>query len=412
MTVRVNTSQSLLPTSERNGRMRRLGVFSDLLYRRDSDGLSSHQAFIRFITSLPPRVDEVVIFGRVKPAPERAPYALPEQGVRFVELPHYPRITAVGAQLRAYREARETFERELGQLDVAWIFGPHPVAVGLARSAARSRTPLVLGIRQDYPSYIRHRLPSRRWAWAIPVAHALEWEFRRMSRRHPSVALGHEIASAYAGGAPVLETGFPLISANEIADLDAALDRSWDGELRVLSVGRIDAEKNPLLLVEIAKRLRERSPDWKLVVVGEGPLLEQLGTRRAQEGLEDCLVLQGHLKNGPELWNEYRRSHVFLHVSLTEGLPQVLAEAQSVGLPIVATAVGGVPGVIDHERNGLLIHANSAEAAVEALERFRQDEKLRRSLVTEGLRRARTETMETQLDQVATFLRNATSIAA
>ena len=108
----------------------RVGVFSDLLYRCDSDGLSSHQAFVRFVTSLPPRVDEVVLFGRVKPTPERTHYALPTVGVRFVELPHYPRVTSVGGQLRAYRQARQRFVQELDNLDLVWIFGPHPLAVG------------------------------------------------------------------------------------------------------------------------------------------------------------------------------------------------------------------------------------------------------------------------------------------
>ncbi len=396
----------------RASRACRVGVFSDLLYRRDDDGLSTHQAFIRFVTNLPPRVDEVVLFGRVKPAPERSHYPVPTESVRFVEIPHYPRITSVGGQLRAFREARRIFARELQSVDLVWIFGPHPMALGLARLAAGKGTPVVLGIRQDYPSYIRHRLPSRLWSWAIPVASGLEWAFRRMARRHPSVALGHEIANAYAPGAPVLETGFPLISHDDLADLDHALARSWSGELQVLSVGRIDAEKNPLLLADIAKGLGERSPHWKLDVIGDGALLESLTERVEAAGLTESVKLRGYVANGPELWEAYQSSQVFLHVSLTEGLPQVLAEAQAAGTPIVATAVGGVPGAIEHERNGLLIPPDDARAAVDALERLRNDHELRAALITEGLRRARTETMEAQLDRVAMFLRDALEASA
>ncbi len=384
----------------------RVGVFSDLLYRRDGDGLSSHQAFVRFVTSLPPRVDEVALFGRVKPTPERSHYALPTAGVRFVELPHYPRVTSVGGQLRAYSEARQRFVRELDSLDLVWIFGPHPMAVGLARSAAREGTPVVLGVRQDYPSYIRHRLPNPFWAWAVPVAHGLEWTFRRMARRHPTVALGHEIASAYAPGAPVLETGFPLISRADIASLDESLDRPWDGELRAVSVGRIDAEKNPLLLADIAEGLRDRLPNWRLDVVGDGPLLGPLTDRVETKRLGGTVQFHGYVANGPALWDRYRQGHAFLHVSQTEGLPQVIAEAQSAGLPIVATAVGGVPAAIEHERNGLLIPPDDAGAAIDALERLQLDHDLRATLITEGLRRARAETMETQLDRVAAFLRD------
>ena len=98
---------------------------------------------------------------------------------------------------------------------------------------------------------------------------------------------------------------------------------------------------------------------------------------------------------------------MFLHVSRTEGLPQVLAEAQAAGIPIVATAVGGVPGAIDHGRNGLLIPPDDAGAAVDALKRLRLDADLRASLITEGLRRAEAETMEAQLAVVAAFLERA-----
>ena len=384
----------------------RVGVFSDLLYRRDDDGLSTHQAFIRFVTALPPRVDEVVLFGRVRPEPERSHYAIPEAGVRFVELPYYPRITSVGGQLRAYRRARRIFLAELDALDLVWIFGPHPVAVALARAAQRNGTPVVLGVRQDYPSYIRHRLPSRAWAWAVPVATGLERAFRRMARRNPSVALGRELARSYAPGAPVLETGFPLISADELSELDAALARPWSGRLEVLSVGRVEAEKNPLLLAEIASELRKRSDQWRLSVVGDGALLETLRRRIETDELEALVKLKGYVANGPELWNEYRRANVFLHVSRTEGLPQVLAEAQAAGLPIVATAVGGVPGAIEHGATGLLVPPDDAAAAVEALERIRLDETLRGTLIEESLRRARGQTMEAQLERVAAFLRS------
>jgi glycosyltransferase involved in cell wall biosynthesis len=236
----------------------RLGVYSDLVYRSDGETLSTHQAFVRFVTSLPPRVDEVVLFGRLDPEPGRSHYVLPAEGVRFVPLPHYPAVTALASQARAVARSRRLFEGELRRLDAVWIFGPHPMAVVLARAARRRGVPLFLGVRQDYPAYIASRLPGRLWAWAVPVAHALETAFRRLARTAPTVALGEELAQAYRGrGASVLTTGFSLVRAAELAPLEAALAKPWDGELRVLSVGRLAVEKNPLLLPEIVARLRD-----------------------------------------------------------------------------------------------------------------------------------------------------------
>ena len=54
----------------RQGRLRRLGVYADLVYRRDAAGLSADRAFVDFVTGLPPRVDEVVLFGRLDPNPD------------------------------------------------------------------------------------------------------------------------------------------------------------------------------------------------------------------------------------------------------------------------------------------------------------------------------------------------------
>lgn len=387
----------------------RLGVYSDLKYRRDADGLSTDRAFIRFVTSLPPRVDEVVIFGRLDPEPGRYPYALPAGGVRFVALPFYPKVTAIGRLVRAVRRSTEIFRAELDRLDAVWIFGPHPLADRFARITRRHGTPLVLGVRQDYPTYIRNRLPSRLWSWAIPVAHGLERSFRRLARRTPTVALGAEIASNYSGGsAPVLTTGFSLLGRDEVVSEEEALAKPWDGPLRVLSVGRLDPEKNPLLLAEVAELLHARDPRWSLAIAGDGPMQEAVEGRIAERGLADTVGLLGYVPNGPELWAEYRRSHAFLHVSLTEGLPQVLFEAQGAGLPVVATDVGGVSAGVGGGESALLVPPQNAAAAAEALIRLAEDEPERRRLITAGLANAQKQTIEAQLDRIAEFLRGAT----
>lgn len=385
----------------------RVGIYSDLKYRRDESGLSTDRAFIRFVTSLPPRVDEVVIFGRLDTEAGRYPYALPTEGVRFVPLPFYPKVTAIRGLVGAIRRSTAIFRRELDRLDVVWIFGPHPLADRFARIARRQRTPLVLGVRQDYPSYIGNRLPSRLWSWAIPVAHALERSFRRLARQAPTVALGAEIASNYAGGAPVLTTGFSLVRRDELVSEEEALAKPWDGALRVLSVGRLDPEKNPLLLVDIAERLHARDPRWTLAIAGDGPLQEALERRIEERGAGNVVGLLGYVPNGPELWAEYRRSHAFLHVSLTEGLPQVLFEAQGAGLPVVATDVGGVSAAVGHGESALLVPPDDADAAADALARLAGDEPERRRLIAAGLANAREQTIEAQLDRIAEFLRSA-----
>jgi glycosyltransferase involved in cell wall biosynthesis len=383
----------------------RLGVYSDLVYHSDGESISTDRSFIRFISALAAYVDELVIFGRLDPAPGRDLYVLPREGVRFVPLPHYRSVFSVVQLTGAIPRSCRVFVRELQQLDAVWVFGPAPLAVLFARIARRHRVRLFLGVRQDYPRYIGNRLPSRRWIWALGAAHVLDLAFRRIARRAPTVAVGEELAQHYSRGqAPVLATGLSLIEADEVVPLRDALARSWQGELRLLSVGRLDPEKNPRLLLDVIEILRRRDPRWRLAIVGDGPMAEQLADTMRERGLEEAVELVGVVANGPELWQWFRSSHAFLHVSLTEGLPQVLFEAEAAGLPIVATDVGGVASALGQGERGLLVGPRNAEAAAQALERLETDEGLRRRLITAGLAHASKETLGAQLERVASFL--------
>jgi len=385
----------------------RLGVYADLVYRRDGDVLSTDRAFVLFATGLAEHVDELVVFGRLAPEPGRAPYALPP-GVRFVPFPHYGRVTDLLGVLRSLRGARAAFRRELRELDAVWLFGPYPVSLVLARDALRARTPLFLGVRQDFPAYVRNRLPSRRWAWAVAVAQGFELLFRRLARKAPAVVVGEELGRAYgSGGAKVLVAGFSLIRRDDVVPAGEALARPWDGErLRLLTVGRIDAEKNPLLLPEILAGLRRLDPRWELTVVGEGALEQRLRERARELGVADSLHVRGYVANGPELWALYREANAFIHVSFTEGLPQVLFEAAAAGTPVVATAVGGVAAGLGGGERGLLVPPDDAAAAVAALERLRAEPELRERFVRAGLAHADATTMDAQLARIAAFFRD------
>lgn len=382
----------------------RLGVYSDLVYRSDAGALSTDRSFVNFVTALSDGIGEVVLFGRLDPKPGRDPY--PVEGVRFVPLPHYPSVFSTGRLLRALPGSCRAFADELDQLDAVWLFGPAPLAAVFALIALRRRTPVFLGVRQDYPEYIRSRLPSPSWSWAVAVAKGLDLAFRLVARRAPTLTVGEDLARRYSGGsAPVLPITLSLVSGEQIVDLDEALARNWDGELRLLSVGRLDPEKNPLLLLDVMTRLLARNPRWRLTVAGEGPLAGELARGAADRGLDDDVELRGYVPNGPALWELYRRSHALLHVSLTEGLPQVISEAEAAGLPIVATAVGGVAAALGQGARGLLVPPRDPDAAVDALERLAADEALRSKLVRAELDHARGETLEVQRDRVIAFFR-------
>lgn len=193
-----------------------------------------------------------------------------------------------------------------------------------------------------------------------------------------------------------------MMRAAEIVGPEAERSRNYDGPLTILSVGRLDEEKNPLMLADILAELRASGRDWRLVVCGRGACEGQLAERLAALGVADAAELRGYVPIDGGLRDLYLRAHAFLHVSWTEGVPQVLFEAFSARLPLVATDVGGVAKVAGDA--AALIPPGDPDRAVQALESIADDAALRRRLTDAGARRAMDHTLEAEAKQTAEFL--------
>jgi glycosyltransferase involved in cell wall biosynthesis len=142
--------------------------------------------------------------------------------------------------------------------------------------------------------------------------------------------------------------------------LAARAQLGWDadGEV-VLFVGNLVPVKNPRLLVEAFGQLSR--PRARLVIAGEGPLLEEL---RAAAGARVTFVGR---KREPEVALLMRAANVLAVPSDNEGVPNVILEAQASGLPVVATRVGGIPEVVDRALLGVLVARDDATAMAAAL---------------------------------------------
>lgn len=141
-----------------------------------------------------------------------------------------------------------------------------------------------------------------------------------------------------------------------------------DGVKTILSVGRFSSEKGQSDLLAALRLLAQSHPQFsvRVVLVGEGidrPRLERIV---ASSGLTDRVIFAGHQQNvGPF----FRLADLFVLPSHSEGSPNVLLEAMAAGLPIVATAVGGVPETVEHESSALLIPARQPGALANAIAR-------------------------------------------
>jgi glycosyltransferase involved in cell wall biosynthesis len=380
----------------------RVAAYTDYVYRREGGAIYAERAFALFLARVGEELDELVVVGRLEPQAGRWHYRLPG-AIRFVALPHYARLSQPLPVLLAMARSARAFWRVLDGVDAVWLFGPHPLAFAFAALAAVRGRGVVLAVRQDLPRYTAQRHPARRGLRLAALV--LEHAFRALGRTCRVVAVGPELARHYRNAGEVLEIGVPLVRESDVVPAADASRRSYEGPLQVLSVGRLDSEKNPLLLADVLADLRAREPRWRLVVCGDGPLRDELAERLAALGVAEHADLRGYVPLDGGLLDLYRESHAFLHVSWTEGLPQVLFEAFACRVPVVATAVGG-----GREAAGdaaLLVPPGDARAAADALRRVAGDGALRSRLAEAGVERVRTRTLDAEARRVAGFLRSA-----
>lgn len=378
----------------------RLAVYTDYEYVTDGRRRYGQRAFVVFLEALRPHVDRLVLVGRLDPRPGSSHYPLAEE-TELVGLPHYESLANPVGVVKSLVTSVRRFWRLLDEVDVVWVLGPYPHAIVLALLALARRRRVVLGVRQDTPAYIRSRRPNKRWMHV--AADLLDGVWRLLAKRCPVAVVGPELERRYAGSRDVLGFTVSLVRAGDV--VAQAPERAYDGPLTLLTVGRIDEEKNPLLLADILARLVAGGRDWRLVVCGDGPLRGALEQRLEELGVRDRADLRGYVPIDGGLLDLYRDSSLFLHVSWTEGFPQVLVEAFAKGLPAVATAVGGVPAAAGGA--AVLVEPGDADAAAAAIERVVTDEALRAELIAAGLDRARAGTLEASTEQVARFLAGA-----
>jgi len=381
----------------------RLGVYADLLYRRDEGGVSTSTAFVLWLNGLGEQVDELILFGRTHPEAGRAQYRLADAGIRFVSLPYYESLRHVGAVAAATARSAAIWNRELSRCDAVLIFGPHPYAALFGLQAHFAHVPTVVGVRQDLPVYLSYRFNGLKRRAAVAAGRSLELISRRLAREGGAVAVGEEMARRYAArSGRVLATGVSLVRAADLVAVEEAVARPWPGGHQVLVAGRLDPEKNPMLLLETAKALRQTGP-WQLVVAGTGSMAAELASQVRSQGLEDSLLLVGRLDR-ERLFELHRQSTVLLHVSLTEGQPQVFYEAAAAGLPIVATAVGGVPAALAHGRRGALVPPSDVAAIVTAIYELGSEPTRRIAMIRAASEWAANETLDVQVGRVAAFI--------
>ena len=159
------------------------------------------------------------------------------------------------------------------------------------------------------------------------------------------------------------------IDSNFYKKIDAVLRSKLnidDNKLVITFVGRLIYAKGVQDLINVLKELQERYQNIKLIIVGAGNYKSSLELLSKNMGLQKDILFAGE-KNKEEIVELLSISDIFVNPSYSEGLPTSVLEAASVGLPIIATDVGGTKEIVENEKTGFLITPMDITALEKAL---------------------------------------------
>lgn len=158
----------------------------------------------------------------------------------------------------------------------------------------------------------------------------------------------------------------------------------------------IEGKGHGFLLQAFARFVKFRS-DVILLLVGDGPLREGLFQQTMKLGIRDHIIFTGYSTHAQDIMAEL---DLLVLPSQTEAFGRVLLEAMQAEVPIVATNVGGVPELVQHEYNGLLVDYGDEEGFQKAIERVMTDGNLRSKLIENGLKTVERYSIEKYISEI------------
>lgn len=151
---------------------------------------------------------------------------------------------------------------------------------------------------------------------------------------------------------------------NNGVDLDHFYRKDHSG-FTLINVARQDENKNQAALLRCFARLYEQDSTAKLLLLGDGPLHEELKKQAEELGISEAVTFTGNVSNTEDY---YAVSDLYVQTSHREAMPLSVLEAMAAGLPIISTDVGGLKDVV--QDNGILVPDNDEEVLYEAIKKI------------------------------------------
>jgi glycosyltransferase involved in cell wall biosynthesis len=292
-------------------------------------------------------------------------------------IPRYPGlrmgVPSKGALLRLWSHHRP---------DLVHIATEGPLGWSALRAATQLRIPVTSDFRTNFHRYSGHYGLG---LFRKPIAAYLrKFHNRTLRTLVPTQQLAQELAASGFRNLAVVGRGVDTERFNPSRRSEAMRD-SWgakSGDLVVVHVGRLAAEKNLELLVRAFEALARQRPEARLVLVGDGPLRESLSQRCPQA------IFAGQRK-GEDLATHYASADLFLFPSLTETFGNVVTEAMASGLAVVSYDCAAAHEHIQHGISGLLAPEGQEMHFIAESVRAATDDPLRARLAQGALAKAK-----------------------
>jgi glycosyltransferase involved in cell wall biosynthesis len=162
-----------------------------------------------------------------------------------------------------------------------------------------------------------------------------------------------------------------------------------NGQSTILSVGRLSEKKGLVHLIRACRMLKDQGDDFTCHIVGEGPQRAELEDLIGLLSLGDTVILHGALPH-EEVIEHYRQATMFVLPCVksedgdVDGIPNVVAEAMAMQLPVVSTDISAIPELVEDQVNGLLVPSEDDNALVAAMASLLNDPALRERLGQKG----------------------------
>lgn len=159
--------------------------------------------------------------------------------------------------------------------------------------------------------------------------------------------------------------------------IDVKAYASGEKSRRIVTAGRLEAQKNHKMLINAFEALMDKYPEYILEIYGEGNLFSELEGYIANKGLDTRAFLKG---NSPKIHEDIASAELFVLPSDFEGLSNALLEAMMMGLPVISTACSGSDETIADGENGMLVPVGDEAALICAMDKVLSDPALRQKI--------------------------------